>query len=146
MPENMIDRRKEILKCVIRTLGAFAVMSIAFHAFVAAGISNTSREIGEFAKRLLLSDLALFGFSAVYGFSFLILKSKKMPAPASRFLHILINGTAFLLCTAALFSNVKKAEAAQWIVFLSSALLVYLAVYGIASLVSFFIRRAKNRT
>lgn len=144
MFENMSDRRKEIFKSVIRTLGAFAVMSIGFHIFVAAGINNGSREIGEFARRLVGSDFALLGFAAVYGFSFLILKSKKLPSAAARFLHVLVNGAAFLLCLSALFSNIRKAEAAQWIIFLSSSLLIYFAVYGVASLVSFFIKRKKN--
>lgn len=139
----MSTRKQELLKCCLRALGAFAVVSVGFLCFVALGISNSSREIGEFATRLIVSDLAIFGFSAVYGFSFLILGGEKLSGSAKRFLHILVNYIAFLLCSTALFANVGEAGIGQWTIFLFFMSVMYFAVYGIASLIFFLIRRKR---
>lgn len=140
----MSPKKQKLLVCCLRSLGAFAVLSVAFLCFVALGIKNSSNDIAAFAARLVVSDAAIFGFSAVYGFSFLITEAKKIPSAAKRFLHVMVNYIACVLCFAALFANVKDADVGGWTVFVFFVSFVYFVIYGIATLVTFLVRRAKR--
>ena len=132
-----------LLKCSLRTLGCYACVSFAFAAFIALGIRNGNTGIGDFAKRVLVSDLAIFLASAVYGFSFWIFEAKNMSSTAKRFLHVLVNYIFVMLTAYCLFANVES-EPSGWIVFLFFVTMVYFVVYGVAAAVSFLVKRAKR--
>ncbi len=124
-----------LLLCGFRALAAYAVISFFWSAFIAMGTNdNSNMGISLFADRLVLSNLAIAMFSAVYGFSLLIMRAKKLTGPAKYSLHILVNYIAAMICVYALFSNVS-AGAKTWIAVILLASVVFFAIYGVSALI-----------
>lgn len=140
----MEEKKISLLKCGVRAFGAYSVVSFLWVAFVATGISNGSTDISAFAVRLMQSNLSIALFSAVYGFSFLILGAKKLSSAAKRSIHILLNYVAAMVCVYALHANVGDAKTSTWIVLIFFASVVFFVIYGAAALVSFLIKRNKR--
>lgn len=142
--EDIKESKKiSLLKCAVYALGAFAVISFLWVAFIATGISNGNTEIGEFASRLVVSDLAIALFSAVFGFSFLLFRTKLSP-PAKRTLHMLLNYVASMVCFYALHANLSgnnEVTPSMWIIVIFFASLGFFLIYGVATLVSFLVKR-----
>lgn len=141
--ETRVDKQTYRLKCCIYALGAYSLVSFLWVAFIATGISNGNTDIGDFASRLVVSNIAIAFFSAVFGFSFLLFKTK-MSQPAKRTLHVLLNYVAAMVCFYALHSNLKgnaDVTASMWIIVIFFASLVFFVIYGVVSLVSFLVKR-----
>jgi hypothetical protein len=135
-------KKAALRRCAFYALIAFSVISFLWVCFIALGTNdNNSVTISLFAKRLVLADLAIAAFSAVFGLSFLLFGSKKLSPQAKRGLHIVINYVAAMLCVFALFSNVRDAKLNAWAVFFVLASAVYFAVYGVAALVVTLVKK-----
>ncbi|MBR0230795.1 MAG: hypothetical protein IJQ53_00980 [Clostridia bacterium] len=135
-------KKAALRRCAFYALIAFSAISFLWVCFIALGTNdNNSVTISLFAKRLVLADLAIAAFSAVFGLSFLLFGSKKLSPQAKRGLHIVINYVAAMLCVFALFSNVRDAKLNAWAVFFVLASAVYFAVYGVAALVVTLVKK-----
>lgn len=140
----MEEKKLSLLKCGLHAFGAYSIISFLWVAFIATGISNGNTDISAFAIRLMESNLAIALFSAVYGFSFLIMRAKNLSDAAKRSIHILLNYVAAMVCVYALHANVSDAKASTWIVLIFFASVVFFLIYGAAVLVSFLIKRHKR--
>lgn len=141
MKENE-TKKAALRRCAFYALIAFAAISFIWVCFIALGTNdNNNVTISLFAQRLVLADLAIAAFSAVFGFSFMLFGSKKLSPQAQRGLHVVINYVAAMLCVFALFSNVRDVKLNAWVVFLVLASAAFFAVYGIAALVSHLINK-----
>ncbi len=137
----MEEKKIALLKCALHGLAAYSAISFLWVAFVASGLANGNTDISVFANRLILSNLAIALFSAVYGFSFLVFRAKNLSGAAKRSIHLLLNYLAFVFCVYALFSNVADAKLSTWIVVIFLASVVYFALYGLAALAVYLIKR-----
>lgn len=139
--------RPYLKNCVFYALIAYSALSFAWVGIVASGINNNSTSISVFAERLVLSDIAIALFSAVFGTSFLLFRAKKLSSQAKRLIHIVVNYVAAMLAVFALFSNVRSSENVKlntWIVFFVAASAVYFIIYGAAVLTAYIVRRKKQ--
>ena len=127
----------------IRALSAYSAISFIWVLIISAGINNSGRDISAFAERLVFSDLAIAFFSAVFGASFFIFRAKKMSPSLKRFLHIIVNYIAAMVCVYAVFSNVSDQQLNTWIAFMLAASAVYFIIYGVVALIIFLINRKK---
>ncbi len=152
----MDTNKLKYLKCIARAFGAYTVVNFLWTAILSIGISaatqgatgtaSTSIEgMGAFADRMVMANFAILLFSVVYGFSFLVFEAKNMSQPAKRSLHIIINYAVTMVCVYLLHSTAPEANASIWVVLIFFATLVFFVIYGIASLVSFLIRRRKEK-
>ncbi|MBR4798743.1 MAG: hypothetical protein IK047_00625 [Clostridia bacterium] len=137
-------KKAALRRCAFYALIAFAAISFLWVCFIALGIDNNNVIISAFARRLVLADLAIAAFSAVFGFSFMLFGSKKLSPQAQRGLHILVNYLAAMLCVFALVSNVKNVKLSGWAVFFVLASAVFFAVYGIAVLIVKLVNKKKS--
>lgn len=137
----MDEKKQSLLKCGVRGLGAYSIISFLWVAFIATGISNGSTDISAFASRLVVSNLTIALFSVVFGFSFLVLKSPKISSTAGRAIHVLVNYVAAMVCIYALHSNVSDVKTATMIILIFFASVAFFAIYGVAVLVSYLIKR-----
>jgi hypothetical protein len=149
----MEERKIALLKCGLRAFGAYAILSFIWVAVLSLGTaaasgsvsseitSVNSSGISEFAERLVMANGAFALFAAVYGYSFLIFRIKNASSAAKRTLHILVNYIAAMICVYVVHSTAPNANATVWIVLLFFATLVFFAIYGIATFVSFMIKR-----
>lgn len=80
--------------------------------------------------------------SALFGFSFFVFRLKGLPSAVKRFLHILIVFAAVLIIVISLVngSNLDMQSQVFGYFFIT---LLYLGIYGICMLISFFWRRRK---
>lgn len=150
----MEEKKIALLKCGLRTFGAYTVISFLWTAILSLGTAAASEGnatsvsmngISEFAERLLMAHAVIALFSVVYGFSFLIFRIKSMSNAAKRALHIIANYIAAMICVYVIHSTAPTANATTWVVLIFFATFVFFAIYGIASLVSFLIRRKKAK-
>lgn len=151
----MEEKKLSLLKCGLRTFGAYTVINFLWTAILSIGITAASENagteatnvsingIGAFADRMVMSNAVIALFSVVFGFSFLVFGVKSMSAHAKRALHIVINYAVSMLCIYLLHSTAPEASASAWIVLLFFATFAFFAIYGIAALVSYLIRRKK---
>ncbi len=146
----MNDKKTELIKCGFRACGAYAVLSFLWLAFVAMGMSAVSSgsavsvaDNSAFASRLIENNLAIALYSAVYGFSFLVLQAKKLSSAAKRSLHILMNYVASMVCVYLLHAGTSNVKASAWIILLFFATMIFFVIYGIATFVSYLIKRNK---
>lgn len=140
----MEEKKISLLKCGFHAFCAYSVISFLWVAFIATGISNGNTDISAFAMRLMQSNLSIALFSAVYGFSFLVFRAKKLSDAAKRSIHILLNYVASMVCVYALHANVSDVKTSTWIVLIFFASVAYFLIYGAAALVSFLIKRNKR--
>lgn len=152
----MEAKKITLLKCGLRVFGAYTVINFLWTAILSIGITAASENagteatnvsingIGAFADRMVMSNAVIALFSVVFGFSFLVFGAKSMSSQAKRALHIVINYAASMLCIYLLHSTAPEASASAWIVLLFFATFAFFAIYGIAALVAFLIKR-KNR-
>ncbi len=152
----MNDKKIIVLKCWLRVFITFAVISFGWLVFLWMGMSAGSAisdakqaqtivsSNSAFAERLIVSDLFIFFFSAVFGFSSLIFNIKSMSAPAKRSLHVIVNYVAALICFYGLHSSANEVAPKMWITLFFLATFVYFIIYGIAALVMYFVNKAKN--
>ncbi len=134
-------------RALFRTFAAYSAVSFLWVAFIAAGMSNSNVDISSFASRLVTSNLVLFGYSAIYGFSLYIMEAKKLSGPAKRSLHMLVNYIGVLACCYALNANVTHAEyvtPSTYIVVILAGTVVFFAIYGVVSLVAYLVKRKNN--
>ena len=141
--KDAASKKAAYIKCLVWALAAYAIISFLWVCFIAAGIGNNSTAISVFAERLVLSDLAIALFSAVFGASFLLFESKKLSPQSKRALHVITNYIAAMICVYALFSNVNDAKINTWLVFLVLASAVYFIIYGVAALITRLAARKK---
>lgn len=153
----MEEKKTSALKCFAYTFGMYAFLSFFWTAILSLGtkiaaqsanaIADTaidSSGISEFATRLVKADAAFAVFALVFGFSFLIFNTK-MSDTAKRSIHIILNYIAAMVCTFIVHTTANaQANATAWVSMLVIWTFVFFAVYGIAMLVSFFVKRAKN--
>ncbi len=151
----MEEKKFTLFKCALRALGAYTVINFLWTAILSIGTSAVSQKAGTgtssvsiegisaFADRMVMANFAILLFSVVYGFSFLVFEAKNMSQPAKRSLHILINYVVSMLCVYLLHSTAPEAGASVWVVLIFFATMVFFAIYGIASLVSFLIKRKR---
>lgn len=152
----MDEKRVALLKCGLRVFGAYAVINFLWTAILSIGITAASENAGTeatnvsingisaFADRMVMSNAVIALFSVVFGFSFLVFRAKSMSSHAKRALHIIINYAVSMVCIYLLHSTAPEASASAWIVLLFFATFAFFAVYGIATLVAFLIRRKKS--
>lgn len=142
--EERNSKKPYIKNYLLYALSAFSAISFLWVCFIATGLrDNNSTTISAFAERLVISDLAIALFSVVFGASFMLLRAKKLSPQVKRFLHIIVNYVASMVCVYALFSNVNDVKINTWLVFFVFATAIYFAVYGIVALVVFLINRKK---
>ena len=145
----MNDKKIELIKCGFRACAAYAVLSFLWLAFVAMGMSVTPAgasviaDNSAFASRLLGNNFAIAVYSAVYGLSFLILGAQKLSSAAKRSLHILVNYVSAMACIYVLHAGATEAKTSAWIILLFFATIVFFVIYGVASVVSYLIKRNK---
>lgn len=148
----MEEKKIALLKCGLRAFGAYTVISFLWVAILSLGTAAASEGtatsvsmngISEFAERLLMANAAIALFSAVYGFSFLFFRIKSISSTAKRALHIIANYVFAMIAVLIIHSTAPNANASTWVVLLFFATFLFFAVYGIASLVAFLVRRKK---
>ncbi len=135
-------------RALFRTLATYSAASFLWVAFIAAGMSNSNVDISSFASRLVTSNIFLFGYSAVYGFSLYIMEAKKLSGPAKRSLHILVNYIGVLACCYALNANINHAEyvtPSTYIVVVLLGTVAFFAIYGLVSLVAYLFRKKQDK-
>lgn len=141
----MEDKKTVILKCWLRVFASYALISFFWIAFVSMGTNdNQSSTISVFADRLVYSNIAIMFYSLVYGFSLLIMRAKRLSSPAKYSLHILVNYIASMVCVYALFANLKddpSVTTTTWMAVILVATVVFMVIYGIASLVIHLVRK-----
>lgn len=149
----MEDKKIALLKCWVRTFAAYALLSFGWLAFLSLGMSaeTSSSPVVEvvssnvlFAESLMVSNLYVAFFSAIYGFSALIFRVKSMPDAAKRALHILVNYIGAIVCFYGLHSSAKDVAPKMWITLIFIATFIFFAVYGVGALVGFLIRKLKK--
>ncbi|MBE6682552.1 MAG: DUF3021 family protein [Ruminococcaceae bacterium] len=150
----MEAKKQALLKCWVRALGAYTVINFLWTAILSIGTSAASEGgaesismsgISAFAERLVMANAVIALFSVVFGFSFLVFEVKNMSQPAKRSLHVIINYIVSMICVYLLHSTAPEANAGTWIILIFFASIVYFAIYGIASLVAFLIKRNKTK-
>ena len=153
----MNENKVKYFKCGFRAFGAYTVINFLWTAIISIGTNVASQNAGTdvtsiklqgisaLADRLVTANFAILLFSVIYGFSFLVFEAKNMSNPAKRTLHIVINYIAAMLCVYLLHSTAPDASASVWIVLIFFATLVFFTIYGVASLVSFLIKKRKER-
>lgn len=151
----MNDKKGIILKCWLKTFIAYAVLSLGWLTFLwigmTAGSAITSANQATtvvssnsaFAERLVVSDLYIALFSAVYGFSSLFFEIKNMSSSAKRSLHVFVNYIAAMVCFYGLHSGAKDVAPKMWITLLFLATIGYFIVYGIGALIMYFVKKRK---
>ena len=146
----MNDKKTELIKCGFRACGAYAVLSFLWLAFVALGMSAVSSggassvsDNSAFATRLIENNLAIALYSAVYGFSFLVLQAKKLSSAAKRSLHILMNYVGSMVCVYLLHAGTSEVKVSAWIILLFFATIIFFVIYGVATFISYLIKRNK---
>jgi len=144
----MEERKTALLKCLARAFGAYTVINFLWTAILSiiasAGPSGSTRGGDAFLLDYLVSANAFIAlFSVVFGFSFLIFRAKNMSQAAKRTLHVLINYVVSMVCYYGLNTLASKSSATVWVVLLVFATFVYFAIYGIAALIAYLIRRKK---
>ena len=148
----MEEKKIALLKCGLRTFGAYAVISFLWLVIISLGTSAASEGSSEsvsvagisaFAERLVMANAVIALFSVVYGFSFLIFRAKNLSSGAKRSLHIIVNYIVSMICVYVIHSTAPEANATTWIVLIFFATVVFFLVYGIAALTAFLIRRKK---
>lgn len=141
----MEDKKSLLSKCWLRVFVAYSAISFLWVAFIAMGANdNSGTAISVFADRLVLSNIAIAGFSLVYGFSALIMRAKNMSGPAKYSLHILVNYLASMVCVYALFANLKdnpSVTTTTWMAVILVATVVFFVIYGIASLIIYLVKK-----
>lgn len=140
----MEDKKPKLVKVALYALSAFSAVTFLWVCFIATGISNGSTEISTFADRLVISDIIVALFSAVFGFSFLVFDSKKLSSSAKRALHMLLCYISFTGCVCSLFASVKDAKVSLWLVLIFFATLAFFLIYGAFMLVKALIRRKNS--
>ena len=148
----MEEKKIALLKCGLRAFGAYTLISFLWTASLSLGTAAASEGtatsvsmngISEFSERLLMANAAIALFSAVYGFSFLVFRIKNVSSVAKRAMHIIVNYIFAMIAVFVVHSTAPNANASTWVVLLFFATFLFFAVYGIASLVAFLIRRKK---
>ncbi len=153
-----MEKKFRIYKSALYALGLHAVLNFLWTAFLTTGTKMAAEAsakagqtvesvlsasgVGEVLDRLLSSQLYIALFSAVFGFSFLLFGLKNMSAPAKYSLHIIINYAALLVCSFMLFkagSDSGSATGYVGVLFLVS--MAFFAIYGIAALIAFLVRK-----
>lgn len=141
----MEEKKAVLLKSWLRVFIAYTALSFLWVAFIAMGTNdNSGNTISAFADRLVLSNIAIAFYSLVYGFSALIMRAKNMSSPAKYSLHILVNYVASMICVYALFNNLKddpSITTTTWMAVILIATFAFFAIYGIASLVIYLVKR-----
>ena len=152
----MNENKQKYLKCTLRSFGAYTVINFLWTAILSIGTTAASQNantdiksvsiegISAFADRMVMANFAILLFSVVFGFSFLVFEAKNMSNPAKRSLHIVINYVVAMICVYLLHSTSPESNASIWVVLVFFATLVFFAIYGVAMLISFFIRRRKE--
>lgn len=152
----MNDKKIKYLKCGLRAFASYTVINFLWTAIISLGTTAASQNAGTdvtnvkiegisaFADRMVMANFAILFFSVVFGFSFLVFEWKNMSQPAKRALHVVINYVAAMICVFLLHSTAPEANASVWVVLIFFATLVFFAIYGIASLVSFLVKRRKS--
>lgn len=153
----MNENKVKYFKCGFRAFGAYTVINFLWTAILSIGTNIASQNantdvtsiklqgISALADRLVIANFVILLFSVVFGFSFLVFEAKNMSSPAKRSLHIVINYVTSMLCVYLLHSTAPESSASVWVVLIFFATLVFFAIYGIAALVSFLIKRRKMR-
>ena len=145
----MEEKKIALLKCGLRAFGAYTLISFLWTAILSLGTAAASEGtatsvsmngISEFSERLLMANAAIALFS---GFSFLIFRIKNVSSVAKRAMHIIVNYIFAMIAVFVVHSTAPNANASTWVVLLFFATFLFFAVYGIASLVAFLIRRKK---
>ena len=152
-----MDAKKiTLLKCGLRVFGAYTVINFLWTAILSIGITAASENAGTeatnvsingisaFADRMVMSNAVIALFSVIFGFSFLVFEWKNISQPAKRALHVIVNYITAMICVFLLHSTAPEAKASVWVVLIFFATLVYFAIYGVASLVSFLVKRRKS--
>ena len=152
----MNENKVKYLKCGLRALASYTVINFLWTAIISLGttaasqnagtdVTNVSIEgISAFADRMVMANFAILFFSVVFGFSFLVFEWKNISQPAKRALHVIVNYITAMICVFLLHSTAPEAKASVWVVLIFFATLVYFAIYGVASLVSFLVKRRKS--
>ncbi len=86
--------------------------------------------------------LVLLGFSAAFGVSFLLFDIKKLPSTAKRLLHALflyVCAVGACLLMANVGDDIRKK-----VLFIFVATFIYVVIYCICAVVSFFVKRKKS--
>lgn len=140
----MEDKKTVLLKCRLRVFIAYSAISFFWVAFVANGMENSNQGISVFADQLIFSNVAIMGYSLVYGFSMLLFRMKKGSTPAKYSLHMLVNYIGSMVCVYALFSNLKEdpnVTATTWMAVLLIATVAFFVIYGIVSLAIYLVKK-----
>lgn len=152
----MEEKKLALLKCGLRTFGAYTVINFLWTAILSIGTTAASENAGTesvnvsiegisaFAERLVMANAVIALFSVVFGFSFLVFRAKSMSQPAKRSLHIAINYIVSMVCVFVLHSTAPEASAGTWVVLIFFATFLFFAIYGVAALVAFLFRRKKS--
>lgn len=144
----MEERKTALLKCLARSFGAYTVINFLWTAIWSIGASagsngSTKGDVAGLLDYLVSANAFIALFSIVFGFSFLVFRAKNMSQAAKRTLHILINYVVSMVCYYGLHSQAPESSATVWVVLLIFATFIYFAIYGIAALVAYLIRRKK---
>ncbi len=150
----MEEKKVALLKCGLRTFGAYTVISFLWLAILSLGTaaategnatSVSMNGISEFAERLLMANAIIALFAIVYGFSFLFFRIKSISSTAKRALHVISNYIAAMITVLVIHSTAPNANASTWVILLFVATFFFFVIYGIASFVAFLIRRSRAK-
>ena len=150
----MEEKKVALLKCGLRTFGAYTVISFLWLAILSLGTaaategnatSVSMNGISEFAERLLMANAIIALFAVVYGFSFLFFRIKSISSAAKRALHVISNYIAAMITVLVIHSTAPNANASTWVILLFVATSFFFVIYGIASFVAFLIRRSRAK-
>ena len=150
----MEEKKVALLKCGLRTFGAYTVISFLWLAILSLGTaaategnatSVSMNGISAFAERLLMANAAIALFAVVYGFSFLFFRIKSISSAAKRALHVISNYIVAMIAVLIIHSTAPNANASTWVILLFVATFFFFVIYGAAALVAFLIRRSRAK-
>lgn len=134
------QRKRFVELSVLRTLICYTVCSLLEVALMTMRTSDETQVLVGLASDLLSKLLILLLSSFVFGFSFIVFRTKVLPSAAKRFLHILILFVPIVLVSQSLVNDTNL-DTQAYVAYYFFAALLYLAVYGISMLVMSVVRK-----
>lgn len=128
-------------KAAFKTACFYTVASLLYSLLVAVSASGDTT-LSDVYTVVLKNFLALFGYSAVFGASSLLLESKKLRKTAARLIHAAVNYAA-MLCTFFIMASVTD-DLRNKILFSLVATLVFVVVYCAGALISSACKKARR--
>lgn len=140
-PEEKKAARKRFLELsVFRMLLCYTLGSLAEIALMTVRVSEKTQLLVSLANDLLSKLLILLLASAIFGFSYGVLRFRALPTAVTRFLHMVLLFVPVVLVSQSLVTDAGL-DMQAYVGYYFFAVLFYLAAYGVSMLIMFLLRR-----